>query len=147
MSLGNPTFADNTLLNIIAPQTVDNNNVTSAWVYAGNAASVTAVVLVGATDAIVTATVEEASDASGTGAKAVDGATATHSATDDNKASIIQVMSEKLDHANGFGYVRLKIAVADGTTGGVVAGTLMSDSRHKPVTQPAAVINDVFVGG
>lgn len=147
MSAGNKTFTNNYLVNSISPQTLDNANATSAWVYAGNALNLVGIALIGATDAAVTVTVEQAKDSSGTDAKAVTDATAAWTATDDNKDGVVQVETTKLDKANGFAYARLKIAVADGTSGGVVSGVLLNESRHKPVVQPAKLINDVRVVG
>lgn len=147
MSAGNQVFAENFTVNSISPQTVNNNNVTSDWVYAGNALNLVALVMVGTTDAAVTATIEQAKDSSGTGAKAVTGASASWTATDDNKDAVIQVDTPKLDAKNGFSYARLKIAVANGTTGGVVGGVLVNEARHKPVAQPAKVLSAVLVNG
>ena len=147
MSEGNRVFAENFVVNSISPQTVDNNSVTSDWVYAGNALNLVALVTVGATDAAVTATIEQAKDSSGTGAEAVTDASAAWTATDDNKDAVIQVDTPKLDAKNGFCYARLKIAVEDGTNGGVVAGVLINQRRHKPVTQPTKVITKVLVNG
>lgn len=115
MSAGNPLFSDNFRIGSISPQVVDNAAVLTDWVYAGNAANVVGIALVGATDAEVTITIQQAKDTSGTGAKIVTDATATISATQDNKDTVIQVEATKLDEATGFYYVALKIAVADGT--------------------------------
>lgn len=147
MSAGNPTFTDNFLITSISPQTVNNTSVASGWVYAGDALNLVALALVGATDAAVTVTVEQAKDSSGTSAKAVTDAEATWTATDDNKDGVVQVETTKLDKANGFAYARLKIAVANGSTGGVVAGALLNESRHKPVVQGAKLLNDVLIAG
>lgn len=147
MSAGNPTFSDNYRIASISPQLVDNAAVLTDWVYVGNSANLVGIALVGVTDAEVTITIQQAKDSSGTSAKAITSATATATATQDNKDSVIQVEATKLDEANGFYYAALKIAVADGTNGGYVAGVLLNESRHKPVSQPAKVLNDVIVAG
>lgn len=147
MSAGNKTFIEHYLVTTISPQLVDADSASSDWVYAGNATNLVGIVTVGATDAAVNAKLEQATDSSGTGAKDVTDADADWEATDDNKDGVIQVECTHLDTANNFSYVRLTITVEDGTAGGYVAGVLLNESRHKPVTQPAKLAHDVKVLG
>lgn len=147
MTAGNMLFAENFKVATISPQLVDDNNVVTGWLYAGNAANLVGIVSVGATDAAVTVSFEQATDGSGTGAKAITDAGAEFSATSDNKDGIFQVEATKLDVMGGFNYVQMKIAVANGDTGGYVSGVLLHESRHKPVTQPAKVIKNVQLVG
>lgn len=144
----NRSFHEQFLVDMIAPQLVDNASVTSSWLPLTNAVRICALLAVGATDITLDAKFEQATDSSGTGAKDVTGAAITQmAATDDNKYKSIDLESALVDTANGFNHVRLKVAVGDGTAGSYVAAFLLRFCRHMPPTQPAAYAEQIVVAG
>ena len=79
------------------------------------------------TSATVDAKFEQATDASGTGAKDVTGSAITQlteAGTDSDKQAVINLSQESLDIANSFTHVRLSVTVAVATSdiGAVVLG-------------------------
>ena len=148
MSMGNQTFHERTLRSTLNPASVNGASASSPWVNVSNARRLCALIAIGATDAAVDAKIEQASDSSGTGAKDISGAAITQlTSTSDNKQASIDLETDRLDHAAGFGYVRLTVTVASGTTGAVVAGEVLMTARHQPVTQPATYVEKVVVAG
>lgn len=148
MSMRNSTFHERTLRNSVIAQSINNTTAGSVWVDARNARRITALINIGATDTIVDAKLQQATDSSGTGAKDITDAAITQvSATGDNKQKSIDIESNRMDAANGFYYVKLLFTVGNGTTGAVVAGELLMDARHQPVSQPAAYNEQVVVAG
>lgn len=135
-------------VDVIKPQLVDNAAVTSSWLSMTDAVRLFAVINMGATDITVDAKIEQATDSSGTGAKDVTGAAITQFlATDDNKYASIDLEAARMDIANGFNYARLKITVADGTTGAYVSASIFRPTRHAPPTQVAAYAQQIVVAG
>lgn len=148
MSSGNATFHERTHVSYIAPALVNNTAVNSGWIPVTNAQRLTALLAVGATDTTVDAKLQQATDASGTGFKDVAGAVITQiGATGDNRFVSIDLATEKLDHQNGFTYVRLLVTVGNGTTGAQVAGFILCDARHMPPAQPAAYAEKIVAAG
>jgi len=100
----------------------------------------------GATDGTLDAQVKQATAAAGTGSKNITGAAITQlSATDDNKQAIIEVQTSKLDINNDFRYVAITLTASGTTTLSCEFRGLNPDKA--PVTQPAAFVEQVFVGG
>jgi len=86
----------------IDPQTLNDASATSDWVDMSKFDEVVFVVAVGATDATVDAKLQEASDASGTGAADISGKAITQlGATDDNKQAVIRVRADELSADTG----------------------------------------------
>lgn len=115
----------------IDPQLVDNAAVTSDWVAMKNGDRVMFVVSVGATDITVDAKVQQATDASGTGAADMTGKAITQIAADeDNGQVIIEVKAEELTSTNT--HVAVVVTVGDGTTGAYVSAiALQGRMRYK----------------
>lgn len=89
----------------------------SAWVPLASHLCLLALVQTGAlgTGATVDAKLQQAVDASGTGAKDVSGKTITQltqAASGANRQALINLRAEELDVNNGFAYVRLVVTVA-----------------------------------
>lgn len=83
---------------------------------------------------------EQATDASGTGAKDVTGKAITQlvKATDDNKQAVIELRPDELDIQNGFYWFRL--SQTHGTANGISAGLVLGfDPRYAPPAQAATV--------
>lgn len=128
------------------PALTDNAALSTSWIDAGDALRIFGLVLVGATDTTTNAKFQQASDSSGTGAKDVTDAAITQvTSSGDNRHCSIELDPSKLDAANGFSWVRLTITAGDGTTGGNIAGVVMAEKRHQPVTQAAAYAEQIMV--
>lgn len=148
MSAGNVALHQTMQIYAIPPRLADNTTAASDWIDARNARRLFALVNVGATDTTVDAKLEQASDSSGTGAKDVAGSSITQiSATGDNRQVGIDLETDRLDHANGFYYVRLLITAGDGTAGANVSGAVLLSARHQPVSQPAAYAETISLAG
>lgn len=116
---------------------------TSAYKSVQDCKRILARVAYGASDGVFDMKVVQAQDADGTGSKNITGAAITQlSATDDNKQAEIEVDVDALDE--GFTHVAVTITVAGTTTAFVELLKLMN---KKPVTQPAALKQTVFVTG
>lgn len=90
--------------------------VTSDWADAGKFEAMLAVVSVGAIAATQTldAKLQQATDASGTGAKDISGKAITQlGGSDDDKQAVINVRASELDMDNGYRYVALVMTGAD----------------------------------
>jgi len=90
-------------------------------------------------NATLTAKLQQASDATGTGVKDITGkalTSLTQAGADDNSLACIELQTEELDVDGGFEYVRfmVTIAVADVSYGATLFGT---NSRYKPVPTTA----------
>ncbi|MFZ2738086.1 MAG: hypothetical protein WBI20_02795 [Burkholderiaceae bacterium] len=87
----------------------------TGWISAANHHGLLAVIQTGVlgTAATVEAKLQQALDATGTGAKDIAGRAITPivKATGDNKQALINVRPEELDTVNGFGFVRLSVTV------------------------------------
>ncbi|MGV0962186.1 MAG: hypothetical protein ACOYB1_20375 [Limnohabitans sp.] len=104
------------VLATIDPASQAVGTVTTGWISAGNHHSLLALVQSGVlgTGATLDAKLQQATDASGTGAKDVTGKAITQivKATGDNKQALINLRPDDLDVTNGFAYVRLSLTVA-----------------------------------
>ncbi|MGV0961937.1 MAG: hypothetical protein ACOYB1_19095 [Limnohabitans sp.] len=104
------------VLATIEPASQAVGTVTTGWISAGNHHSLLALVQSGVlgTGATLDAKLQQATDASGTGAKDVTGKAITQivKATGDNKQALINLRPDDLDVTNGFAYVRLSLTVA-----------------------------------
>lgn len=102
----------------------------SDWVDMGEFDQIMAIAAIGTLGASATATVSvvQATDSSGTGAKAITGKAATAltqaSPDDSDKQIVINVRAEELDLDNGFTHAALRIVVGTAASdgGGVVLG-------------------------
>ena len=104
------------VLATIDPASQAVGTVTTGWISAGNHHSLLALVQSGVlgTGATLDAKLQQATDASGTGAKDVTGKAITQivKASGDNKQALINLRPDDLDVTNGYVYVRLSLTVA-----------------------------------
>jgi hypothetical protein len=104
------------VLATIDPASQAVGTVTTGWISAGNHHSLLALVQSGVlgTGATLDAKLQQATDASGTGAKDVTGKAITQivKASGDNKQALINLRPDELDVTNGYAYVRLSLTVA-----------------------------------
>ncbi len=104
------------VLATIDPASQAVGTVTTGWISAGNHHSLLALVQSGVlgTGATLDAKLQQATDASGMGAKDVTGKAITQivKATGDNKQALINLRPDDLDVTNGYAYVRLSLTVA-----------------------------------
>ena len=104
------------VLATIDPASQAVGTVTTGWISAGNHHTLLALVQSGVlgTGATLDAKLQQATDASGTGAKDVTGKVITQivKATGDNKQALINLRPDDLDVTNGYAYVRLSLTVA-----------------------------------
>ena len=114
-----PNAKGSELISVLAtidPASQAAGTVTTGWISAGNHHSLLALVQSGVlgTGATLDAKLQQATDASGTGAKDVTGKAITQivKATGDSKQVLINLRPEELDVNNGFSYVRLSVTVA-----------------------------------
>ena len=114
-----PNAKGSELLAILA--TIDPSNqaagaATTGWISAGEHHALLAIVQTGllGTGATVDAKLQQALDATGTGAKDITGKAIAQivKASGDNKQALINVKPEDLDTVGGFGFVRLSVTVA-----------------------------------
>lgn len=118
------------VVGVIDPDATAASTVTTGWISIANFASVMAVISAGTlgTNATVDAKFEQATDASGTGAKDVTDKAITQltqAGTDDSdKQAVINCQQQDLDVANDFAFVRLSVTVGTATSdlGAVVLG-------------------------
>jgi hypothetical protein len=126
------------LLAIVNPVSQAVGNVTTGWVNAGLFGRILALVQTGVlgASATVDAKIQQASDASGTGAKDVPGKAITQivSATGNNRSAMINLRPEELDINNGYKYIRVSLTVgtAASQVGVNLLGTVATDA---PVSQ------------
>ena len=104
------------VLATIDPASQAVGTVTTGWISAGNHHSLLALVKSGVlgTGAKLDAKLQQATDASGTGAKDVTGKAITQivKAAGDNKQALINLRPDDLDITNGYAFVRLSLTVA-----------------------------------
>ncbi len=144
----NRNLADSAVISMIAPGLVDDAAVDSGWLSVENAVRTFFIILLGATDITVDAKVQQASAVDGTGAKDVTGAAVTQfTALNDGNFKTIDLETARLDHHNGFKFVKLIITVGNGSLGGNVAATIIRTARHMPPTQPATYLEAITVAG
>ena len=114
-----PNAKGSELLAILAtldPSSQAAGTATTGWISVANHHGLLAIVQTGVlgTGATVDAKLQQAQDASGTGAKDITGKAITQivKASGDNKQALINIRPEELDTINGFGFVRLSLTVA-----------------------------------
>jgi hypothetical protein len=104
------------VLATIDPASQAVGTVTTGWISAGNHHTLLALVQSGVlgTGATLDAKLQQATDASGTGAKDAPGKALNQivKATGDNKQALINLRPDDLDVTNGYAYVRLSMTVA-----------------------------------
>lgn len=130
------------LLAIIAAGTISSSPATSSWVDAAHYSELVAELVLGnMASETIDFKIEQATDASGSGAKDLVAATqlAAHASNNDSKVLQISALTTALDSANGFRYVRIR-AVTGGATGGPAAATLRGCARYLPGAQTTAVV-------
>lgn len=108
------------LLGIIDPDVTVASTVTTAWASMVKYESMLATIMAGTLGASATldAKLEQATDASGTGAKDIAGKTIAQlvKATNDDDQAEINVRADELDVNGGFNHVRLSVTVAVATS-------------------------------
>lgn len=132
------------LAGIIDPDVHTAAAYNSGWVSMATYETVQAIVMAGTlgTNATIDGKLQQASDASGTGAKDITGKAITQitqAATDQSDTqAIINCRSDELDVANSFTHVRLVMTVGTATSdaGAVILG---HDARYQPATDLASV--------
>ena len=104
------------ILATIDPSSQAAGAATTGWISAAEHHALLAIVQTGVlgTGATVDAKLQQAIDASGTGAKDITGKSIAQivKASGDNKQALINVKPEDLDTLGGFGFVRLSVTVA-----------------------------------
>lgn len=132
-----------TIAATIDPSSQAAGTATSDWVSLSDFQSIEAIVLAGAlgASATVDAKLQQATDASGTGAKDITGKAITQltkAGSDDNKQAVINCYANELDVSHGFTHVALLITVATAAclTSGVILG---HDAKIDPATALASV--------
>lgn len=126
------------LVGIIDPDLNTAGTVTTGWIDAAAFARYMAIVTVGTlgSSATVDAKLEQATDASGTGAKDVTGKAITQltdAGSDSDKQVIINLDASELDIANDFSHFRLSMTVATASSDSA-ALVLGMDARHGPAS-------------
>lgn len=137
-------FAEQNALLVAVQGTASSTPLVSSYVSAKNAGEITAVVHFGdmASETIDVA-LYQATDTSGTGAKALKAITqiAAHASNNDSKQVIVSARADEMDVDGGFNTVAVRI-VTGGATGGTVNGQVWgSDLRY----QPASLVDNASV--
>jgi hypothetical protein len=142
-----PNAKGSELLAILAtldPVSQAAGTATTGWISAANHHGLLAIIQTGVlgTGATVDAKLQQAQDASGTGAKDIAGKAITQivKATGDNKQALINAKPEDLDTVNGFGFVRLSVMV--GTAASQTAAQVLGVN---PRELPASIANQAAV--
>lgn len=136
------------ILATIDPSSQGAGAISSGWVSVANHLGFLALVQTGllGTAATVDAKLQQALDATGTGAKDITGRAIIQivKATGDNKQALINLKPEDLDTVNGFGFVRVTVTV--GVAASITAAQLLGvNPRYAPadVGNQAAVVQVV----
>jgi len=117
----------------IDPANLNNSTAVSDWIDMRKFHEAMFVLILGATDAAITAKLREATDSSGTGAQDITGKAMTAlGANDDNKQVVFNLKSEELTVNSGFTHAALSVTVANGTTNSGGAIALGMRPRHGP---------------
>jgi hypothetical protein len=135
--------------------TVDPDVLTAAdhdsdWVDMGEYNRIAAIVMAGTlgSSATMDAILQQATDSSGTGVKAITGKAITQltdAGTDSDKQAIMNCRADELDVANSFRFVRLRITVAVASSDG--AGLIIADGkRHGSADSGDLATVDEIVG-
>lgn len=132
------------VVGVIDPDANAAGTLTTGWISMAKYGALLAVIMAGdlGVSATIDAKLQQAQDASGTGAKDITGKAITQltqAGTDkSNKQAMINVRAEELDRNNGFTHVRLSMVTATATSdsGALVLGL---DSRYGPPDQGTSV--------
>lgn len=126
------------ILAVVDPDANTAGTITTAWIPAKNYHKFMAIVMAGdlGTSGTLDCKIQQATDASGTGAKDITGKAITQltqAGTDSNKQAIINLDAESLDVDNSFTHIALVFvtAVATGDSGAVLLGL---DPRNGPAS-------------
>jgi hypothetical protein len=141
--------ATTAVLGVIKPDAHTAGTYTTGWISAAQYQEFMAIVMAGdlGSSATLDASIQQATNSSGTGAKALTGSAITQltqAGTDSNKQAIVAFSSDDLDLANGFTHFRLSmvVAVAASDAGAIVLG---SDGRFGPASRYDATTVDEIV--
>lgn len=125
------------IVGAVSPATVAApGTVSTGWVDAKDFARFLAIVQTGTlpASAVVAAKMEQATDAAGAGVKNLPGRAITDlDATADDKQALVNASVKDLDHAGGFGFVRLTLTVT-GANAPVSAVLLGFNPRYFPAS-------------
>lgn len=114
--------------------------VTTGWIPATNFHSILAVIQAGVLGAAATldAKIQQAQDATGTGAKDLKSITQIVKTTGDNTTALIDVRGDDLDANNNYAFLQLSltVGVAASQAGALLLG---GNGRYEPVPQAASV--------
>ena len=142
-----PNAKSSELLTILAtldPSSQATGTATTGWISAANHHGLLAILQTGVlgTGATVDAKLQQAQDATGTGAKDISGKAITQivKASGDNKQALMNVRAEDLDTVNGFGFVRLSVTV--GVAASQTAAQLLGINGRE---LPASTVNQSAV--
>ncbi|WP_226782747.1 hypothetical protein [Oceaniglobus trochenteri] len=151
--MSNKTVALATTLGVLAsidPDAYAAGTVTTAWVPCAQWQTYMAVISAGdlGASATVDAKIEQAQDASGTGAKDLAGAEITQltqAGSDSNTQAIISFSAADLDMENAFGFVRVSLTVAAATSD--AGAILLGDGcRYGPASEhDAASVGEIVI--
>jgi hypothetical protein len=123
------------------PALANNTTYATAWVDSTKFYRLAFLLAVGATDTTVDAKLQQASDASGTGAADISGKAITQIVTA-NKQAWINLRGVEVGQAKT--YVRLLATVGNGTTGAQLSAVAFgADERYAPANQAASVVQAV----
>ena len=131
------------LVGVIDPDLNTANTYTTSWISMATFDAIQAIVLAGAlgTSGTLDAKLEQATDASGTGAKDIDGKAITQlteAGGDSDKQAIINCRSDELDVNNSFSHVRLSMTTATASSDSA-ALVLGHYARYQPAADAASV--------
>ena len=117
------------IIGVIDPDVVVASTVVTVWMPMKDFEALQAIIMAGTLGASATlnAKLQQATDASGTGAKDITGkaiTALTQAGSDSDKQAVINLRAEELDVTNGFTHVQLSltIAVATSDAGAIVLG-------------------------
>lgn len=132
------------VLDVIPPSAQAAGVATTAWVPAGVALRLMALIQIGAlgASATVDAKVQQAKDVAGTGAKDVTGAAIVQHTVGNNKECLINVDPGVVDVEGGFNFVQLSVTVGVATTP-TSAVLLAVGERYQPAAQAASVTQTI----
>lgn len=137
------------VIGVIDPQSVGAGataHTGATWIKVDKFARILAIVAVGSTDRTVDASIKQASDSAGTGAKAITGKAVTQfSPTDDNKVKLINLDVSELDVEGGFEHIRLEMVSGAGGTTTLIGGLLLGGvPRYGPASDnDAAAVAEI----
>ena len=151
MSMGSISLAANTITYGAVPALVDDATLVTAWFPVTNVIRIWAIILLGVSDIEVDAAIQQATDTSGTSAKALSRAASITQLADDDDGSWatidVEVTAAHFDLANSFNHAALVITVGNGSVGSYVAGIVIAWVRHRPPSQHASNVEQVEIAG